>query len=191
MNWKINYWTAITAIMAGCLIYSCMDTEGGKQAKWKQQINQIDQNVEEVLGLLESKAECDDKPDTISASVALGRMIPFIGKMQAIEREVDATEKTEGQKIQFPVNMGFVGLKMPKCETLKIFEKAPDGNAYIILTLEQNPHDTSEQVISAIISDRTIIDKNGKLDKELVAGASLFDFIRPCPPLCGDGIEKK
>lgn len=186
MNWKINYWTLITFFLGGSLLFNVMRPQPEKKAKWKKEITNIDQNVEEVLGILEGETKCDDSPDTISTQEAVNRMFPFISKMLQIRRGVNVDTSKLVNKVKLPYNLSFVGLKMRKCETLKIFEKAPDDHAYIILTLEDNPKDTSNQLISAIVSDRSIFDEDGNLDVAKAGGATFFDFLHPCPPICED-----
>lgn len=187
MNWKINYWTLIAFFLGGSLLFNVMRPQAAKKAKWKKEITNIDKNVEEVLGILEGEADCDEKPDTIPPQEAINRMFPFINKMLEVRRGVNGDDSTKlKDKIKLPYNLSFVGLELRKCETLKIFEKDPDGNAYIILTLEEDRDDKTKQLISAIVSDKTVFDKDGKLDIAMAERATFFDFIRPCPPICGD-----
>ena len=175
MNWKINYWTFIAFFLGGSLLFNVMRPQPEKKAKWKKEITNIDNNVDKVLNLLEAKADCPSTPDTISAKEAIGRILPYMTEMMAIKNE---------ENMKLPVNFGLGYMKLPKCETLKMFEKVPDGNAYIYLTLEDDPKDDKKKMISAVIGVTNIFDENGQPDITSASKSSFFDFISPCPPIC-------
>ncbi len=186
MNWKINYWTLIAAIMAGSFIISYMNNTT-KAVKWRQQITQIDKNVDTVLDILTAETNCDTAQLTIPPNDALKRLIAYTGSMGAIRRFLT----DNGQEGLLPVNLGsIIKMKLPKCETIQMFEAAPDGEINLYLTLEDAPDkngETDRKMISAIFSTSNLArDTTGNLDEATAGGAAFYDFINPCPPICGD-----
>lgn len=189
MNWKINYWTIITLFLAGSLVYSCMDNQSpAKQAKWKQQINTIDENVEKVLEVVTATEDCNTNTDSliISGKEAAGRILAYLNEMKAIKNSV-------ARDMTLPVNFNFGFMKLPKCETQKMFEAIPGGEVYAISTIEPDPNDSTKQMMSLIFADTNIFDDEGKVIddkgnflKPEAAEALFFDYVTPCPPLCKD-----
>lgn len=185
MNWKINYWTLIAAIMAGSFLYSCMDTNAEAKSKWKKEITNIDQNVNKVLDLLKVETECDATNLTIPASEAVARMTAFMGKTGEIKRGLGKKDT------MLPDNLlgSIIMMKLPKCETLEMFEAAPEGETYLYLTVEKDTTSANKDatMVSAIFSTSNFVKLNGEFDKAKAkaGGATFFDFITPCPPACG------
>lgn len=154
--------------MTGSFIYSCMD---------EQQT---------------AAANCPTESDKIPTQEATERIMAYQDEMVVIKSRLDR------DTVKSPYNLSFVGLELRKCETLELFKANPDGNAYIILTLEdkllnlEDPgsptkQDSTEKIISAVISDKNIFDKDGNPNPAAIATATFFDFIDPCPPFCGGG----
>ena len=183
MNWKFNYWTVIVVLMAGGFIFSCMDNDPQSAAKqtWRKQITQIDKNVEKVLSIMEAKENCNDLPDTISVATAGARILAYRVAMGAYGKELAK------KNIKVPVNFSNGYMKLPKCETLKIFENDPDGEVYLYLTLEAVPKQPDEQMLSVVFSNELLMEKDGNIDVKAGGRATVFDFVRPCPPSCGSG----
>jgi len=175
MNWRINYWTLI--------VFSCMDTNTAAQAKWKKQINQIDQNVDTVLDILTAETNCD----TANITIPIGKAFQGISSFSYWMKEVkQALEKADRADL-LPVNMGnnpFLWMNLPKCETIRMLEAAPEGEVKLYLTLEDVPDNKGEKMISAIFATSNFLTNEGEINQTVAGGTNYFDFISPCPPTC-------
>ncbi|GEM_PF-4830933 len=184
MNWKINYWTLIAALMTGGFIISYMNNTT-KAVKWRQQITQIDNNVDTVLDILTAETDCASDSITIPIGEAFSRIANFGKNMQEIREALKGTPAAD----LLPINLGqsaLLQMKLPKCETIQMFEAAPDGNITLYLTLEDVPNEKGEKMVSAIFAASDILTESGELNQTKAGGATFFDFIEPCPPVCGE-----
>jgi len=183
MNWKINYWTLIAAIMAGSFIFSCMDTNIAAQAKWKKQINQIDQNVDSVLDILTAETDCD----TANITLPVGKAFQEISKFSLWSQQTRKVLKEAKRTDLLPVNFGtspFLLMKLPKCETIRMFEAAPEGEVNLYLTLADNPEKEGGKMLSAVFATSNFISEQGEINETVAGGSTFFDFVSPCPPRC-------
>lgn len=177
MNWKINYWTLITFIVLGGLVYSCMDTSD-KNDDWKYKITQIDANVETILKNLHPfETSCNIDTTIISKDTAVNRIDRYRTKIANIKASLKDTTN-------LPVNFGKGYFTLPKCELQNMWDTMPTNQkeVYIHLTLEDVPNSSgSKQTqICAVLSEVNDLSNIGQ-----PAEALIFDFIDPCPP-CKD-----
>lgn len=185
MNWKINYWTLITFFLGGSLLFNVMRPQPEKKAKWKQQINQIDQNVDTVLDILTAETDCD----TASITIPIGEAFQEISKFSLWSQETRKVLEHANRTDLLPINFGnspFLLMKLPKCETIRMFEAAPEGEVNLYLTLADNPEKKEEKMLSAIFSTSNFLQTTGEIDEVKAGGSNFFDFVRPCPPTCDE-----
>ncbi|PHN05978.1 hypothetical protein [Flavilitoribacter nigricans] len=168
MNWKINYWTVLFAITAlGFLIYAFTRPDCPPVGS--------------------SPSVCYAPPDTLTPQEAINRLWPYTLFIENYKNTIEEIAK-ENPKLDSLVsdisNLNLRYFHLPRCELNEMLRRRPDGDAYGYLMLEDDPRNPGKKQISLMFYDKVLPpDINPEsLDDD---DGTFYDFINPCPTICG------